>query len=89
MQLWRGKGAARIALTVMLSVLGLASLLIGPVQWLTAGHSWTEMFAGVSVYDATFAVSRLVHMSAVITATILMYRRSVNRYIGAELRSVR
>jgi len=86
LQLWNGRNAARIALTVVLSVLGLLSLLIGPVEWFTAGHQLREALAQLSGYDVTFAASRVVHVVAVIAATVLMYRPSANRHLGGRRR---
>jgi len=82
--LWRGRNAARIALTIGLSVLGLLSLLIAPIEWLTTGRQIGEALRQLSVYDATFAASRVVHVLAVVAATVLMYRPSTSRYLGGR-----
>jgi hypothetical protein len=47
-----------------------------------------EAFRDLSVYDVTFGASRLVHVLAVIFATIFMYQRSANRYITGRTRHV-
>ena len=79
-----GRNAARIALTIGLSVLGLLSLLIAPIEWLTTGRQIGEALRQLSVYDATFAASRVVHVLAVVAATVLMYRPSTSRYLGGR-----
>jgi hypothetical protein len=81
-ELLRGRSSARTALTVLLSVVGLLSLLIGPVEWLAEGHRPTEAFRGTGGYDLTFAASRLLHVLAVLSATVAMYRPTASRYLG-------
>jgi hypothetical protein len=85
LQLLQGRNAARVALTVLLSMFGLLSLLIAPVEWLTAGHQMPEAFRDLSVYDVTFGASRVVHVLAVIFATTFMYQRSANRFISGRM----
>lgn len=80
-QLLRGSNGARLTLTALLSVLGLASLLVGPVQWLADGHAVGDAFRDLHVADALFGASRTVHMVAVVVATVLMYRPAANRYL--------
>ena len=86
-QLLRGRNAARIALTVLLSVFGLLSLLIGPVEWLADGHRTADAFRQLDAYDVTFAVSRLLHVLAVIAATIAMYRSGASRWFSTARRT--
>lgn len=69
LHLLKGSNAARIALTVLLSVLGLASLLIGPIQWLMAGQAPLEALRNLTLPAALFGVSRVVHVLAVLAAT--------------------
>jgi hypothetical protein len=73
-----GRNWARLALTVMLSGLGLLSLVIGPVEWLADGNSLPAAIERMTVLSGTFALSRIVHIVAVPAATVLMYRPAAN-----------
>lgn len=81
-QLLRGRNSARIALTVLLSVLGLLSLLIAPIEWLTEGHPVMDALRHLDAYDVAFRGSRVVHVLAVLVATVAMYRPEASRYIS-------
>lgn len=69
----RGARAARIALTGLLSVLGLASLVVPAVL---------ERAQGGTLYAALdeFGAVRVVHVVLVIVATFAMYTPSANAY---------
>ncbi|MEV1129028.1 hypothetical protein [Agromyces sp. NPDC049794] len=69
----RGSRAARIALTALLSVLGLASLVVPAVLQLAQGGT---LYAALDEFGAV----RVVHVLLVIVATIVMYLPSANAY---------
>jgi hypothetical protein len=82
-QLRRGRNWARLALALGLGVLGTLSLVIGPVQWLADGHSPGDALQDLDVVDALFGASRVLHLSAVLTAMVLMFRPSANAWFRA------
>ncbi len=51
----RGRNWARLSLAVLLGVFGTLSLVIGPIEWLAAGHSLT---AAIQPPPCTRACSR-------------------------------
>jgi hypothetical protein len=81
-QLGRGRGWARIALTVFLGAVGLLSLLAEPFSWWAAGGSTAEFLA--AAHSATLAVVavRMAHVAAVLAALVLMYRPTANAFFG-------
>jgi hypothetical protein len=81
-QLGRGRGWARIALTVLLGGVGLLSLLAEPVSWLAAGGSTAEFLAAVDGTTLAVAAVRIAHVAAVLTALVLMYRPTANLFFG-------
>ncbi len=82
-QLLRGRNWARWALTLLLGVLGTASLLIDPIRWLSEGDELGDTLAAFTVADWLFAASRAVHLGAVGAALVSMFRPAANRYLGA------
>ena len=75
-----GRRWARIALAVVLGIVGTLSLVIEPVSWLSDGNS---LSAAVDDADLTWwaiAVSRTLHVAAVWTAVPLMFTRRANTY---------
>ena len=81
-QLGRGRGWARIALTVLLGGVGLLSLLAEPFSWWAAGGSTTEFLAAADGATLTVVAVRTAHVAAVLTALVLMYRPTVNMFFG-------
>lgn len=79
-RMYRGGNWARIALAVLLGGFGTLSLIIDPIQWIMEGHPVSEAFADMDVYATLFGISRVVHLAAVITACILMFRPDANPY---------
>ena len=69
----RGSRAARIALTGLLSVLGLASLVVPAAIELAGGGT---LYAALDEFGAV----RVVHVLLVILATIAMFTPSANAY---------
>lgn len=70
-----GRNWARIALTVLLTGVGLASLVVPAVQELAGGSGLVEALGG----SVPFAVVRTVHIACVIAASVLMYTPAANR----------
>jgi hypothetical protein len=81
LRLSAGRSWARVTLTLMLSVIGLASLVVDPLLWLAAGHSPAEALRGLTPAGALFGASRVTHVLAVLTATVAMYLPAANRYL--------
>lgn len=81
----RGKNWARIALALLLGGIGLLSLTIDPIQWLMSGKSLWEAFAHADNISILFASSRVLHIIAVISALVFMFKPAANRYFKAGL----
>ncbi|GAA2354627.1 hypothetical protein [Dactylosporangium salmoneum] len=75
-----GRRWARLALAVGLGVLGLLSLVVDPVLWLAHGNSLTALIRESGPVDLLFGASRAVHVAAVLSACLLMFLPSANRY---------
>lgn len=73
-----GSTRARLALTLLLGVLGLGSLLIGPIGWLVDGAP-NPNFRTVEWF---FAASRAVHVAAVLGALAAMYRPAARAWFA-------
>jgi hypothetical protein len=80
-RLRQGRNWARIALAVLYGGLGTLSLVIGPVTWLAEGGSLADATAAADFGSVLFATSRLVHLTAIIVALILMFHPAANSYI--------
>jgi hypothetical protein len=76
----RGRNWARFVLAIGLGVFGTLSIVIGPVSWLAEGHTIGEFLAGADLMLLFFASSRVVHLIAVFTALVLMFRPAANDY---------
>lgn len=77
-QLGRGGGWARVALTVLLGGVGLLSLLAEPVSWWVAGGSPVEFLATANAATLAVVAVRTAHVAAVLAALVLMYRPTAN-----------
>jgi hypothetical protein len=86
-QLLQGRNWARIALAVLYGGFGTLSLVIGPITWLAEGGSLADAIAAADMGSVLFAVSRLVHLGAIIAALILMFHPTTNAYIRATRRT--
>jgi hypothetical protein len=78
----RGSRPARIALTVLLSVIGLGSLVVPAAASLAAGHSIVDSLSDGGRLGWAFAAVRLTHIAAVVVATVLMYTPGANRHVA-------
>jgi len=83
----RGRNWARWCLAVGLGVFGTLSLVIGPIEWLAAGHSLAAAIGHTTLYSGLFAASRIGHTAAVLGALALMFRPAANAYFGGARRS--
>ena len=81
-QLGRGRGWARIVLTVLLGGVGLLSLLAEPFSWWAAGGSTAEFLARADSAMLAAVAVRIAHVAAVLTALVLMYRPTANVFFG-------
>ncbi|TQM09593.1 hypothetical protein [Pseudonocardia kunmingensis] len=75
-----GRNAARWAVAVLLGGVGTASLVIEPVSWLLDGGSPAAFLAGADVPTLLGAGLRVVHVVAVLTALVLMFRPAANAW---------
>lgn len=76
----QGRNWARVALALLLGVVGTLSLVIDPIQWLLAGNSLDTAVADLTLPDLLFATSRIVHLGAVLGAMVSMFRPVANAY---------
>lgn len=74
----RGSRAARIALTGLLSVLGLASLVVPAALALADGSTLSAALGDEGAFGPAFVAVRVAHVLLVILATIAMYTPSAN-----------
>jgi hypothetical protein len=75
-----GKSWARLALAVLLGVIGTLSLVIDPISWLAGGNSLSEVFKEADLLFFLIAPIRIVHLAAVIAALVLMFLPAANTY---------
>ncbi|MEU9103413.1 hypothetical protein AB0D54_03435 [Streptomyces xanthophaeus] len=76
----RGGGWARIGLAVGLGGFGTASLVVEPLRYLLDGGSAAAALSGADALDLVFGASRVLHLAAVLTAVVLMFRPASNAY---------
>jgi hypothetical protein len=69
---------SRWLLAGLLGIVGLATLVIGPVQWLITNGDFTTLHPDATF--ATLAAIRTVHILAVLTAVPLMFTSDANRW---------
>jgi tetrahydromethanopterin S-methyltransferase subunit F len=75
-----GRRWARWALAVLLSVIGLASLVVEPARLLMDGTPFLEAFGGDGELMMGVFVARMLHIAAVLVATAVMFSPSANAY---------
>ncbi|WP_328327003.1 hypothetical protein OHA70_39600 [Kribbella sp. NBC_00382] len=73
-----GRNWSRQLLAVLLGVIGMATLIVGPVVWLLGNGDFSAI--DVSASFVAFAVIRSVHVMAVISGVVLMYQPDANRW---------
>ncbi|SKC67136.1 hypothetical protein [Krasilnikoviella flava] len=69
----RRRRYARTALTVLLSGVGLASMVVPAVAALAAGAGFLDAVGSGGVLAPAFAVVRVAHVAAVVAATVTMF----------------
>ncbi|RRR97319.1 hypothetical protein [Glycomyces terrestris] len=75
-----GRRWARWALAGLLSVVGLASLVVEPARLLMDGTPFLEAFGGDGELMMGVFVARMLHIAAVLAATAVMFSPSANAY---------
>ncbi|SDL58065.1 hypothetical protein SAMN05216298_4350 [Glycomyces sambucus] len=75
-----GRRWARWALAGLLSVIGLASLVVEPARLLMDGTPFIEAFGGDGDLMMGIFVARMSHIAAVLLATAVMFSPSANAY---------
>jgi len=75
-----GRPWARWGLTGLLGVLGTLSLVAAPALWLLRGNALSTAVADAAPVELVFAGSRVVHVAAVLTACVLMFRPAANAW---------
>ncbi|WP_433246160.1 hypothetical protein ACQPYK_44740 [Streptosporangium sp. CA-135522] len=88
-RLRQGRNWARVALTLLLGVFGTLSLVIEPVRWLLEGNSIGQFLADADVMTLAFTASRIVHLTAVLSAVALMFSSASNAYFRSVSRASR
>ena len=78
----RGLQWARTALTVLLTVIGLASLLGPAAMALLGGQTFAEAFSDGGQLGWAFIVVRLAHIACVMVASVLMFTPCANAYFA-------
>ncbi|MEW1635691.1 hypothetical protein AB0469_16610 [Streptomyces sp. NPDC093801] len=79
-QMRRGRGWARIVLTLSLGVAGTASMVVQPVRAWVQGHSLGTALQEAGPMDLVFGASRVLHVAAVLTAVTLMFLPTANTH---------
>ncbi|MFG3339121.1 hypothetical protein [Glycomyces sp. NPDC048151] len=76
----RGRRWARVGLAVLLSVVGLAAMVVPSAMQLADGESLIAAVGGNGDAAVAFFVVRLLHITAVLLATGLMFSSGANAY---------
>jgi drug/metabolite transporter (DMT)-like permease len=79
-RLRRGERWVRLALTVLLGVVGLVSLLAEPISWLIAGGAPASFLAAADAPTVAVVALRAIHVVAVVCALSLVYTPMANRF---------
>ncbi|MFC4997135.1 hypothetical protein ACFPIJ_04770 [Dactylosporangium cerinum] len=75
-----GRRWARLALALVLGIVGTLSLIIEPISWLADGNSLSAVVDDADLTWWAIATSRALHVAAVWAAVPLMFTRSANAY---------
>jgi hypothetical protein len=79
-RLRKGERWVRLALTVLLGVVGMASLLAEPISWLIGGGVPSTFLAAADAPTLAVVALRAIHVVAVVGGLVLMYSPSANRF---------
>jgi uncharacterized membrane protein YidH (DUF202 family) len=74
----QGRNWSRTLLAVALGIVGMATLVAGPIGWLAGDRDFDALDLDAGFF--AFAVIRSVHVMAVIAAIVLMYQPESNRW---------
>ncbi|MET7424004.1 hypothetical protein [Dactylosporangium sp. NPDC005555] len=75
-----GRNWARVALALVLGIVGTLSLVVEPVSWLADGNSLTALADDADLTWWAIAAARGLHIVAVWAAVPLMFTGSANGY---------
>ncbi|MCD0442577.1 hypothetical protein LO763_02925 [Glycomyces sp. A-F 0318] len=78
----KGRRWARVSLVVLLSVIGLAAMVVPAAMELANGEPFMSAVGGDGSFATAFVVVRLAHIAAVLAATALMFSAPANRYFA-------
>jgi hypothetical protein len=78
-----GRRWARLALALVLGIVGTLSLIIEPISWLVDGNSLSAVTGDADLTWWAIAASRALHVAAVWAAVPLMFTASANAYFRA------
>ena len=73
---------ARVALTVLLTGIGLASLVVPAGMAMADGQTFVQAFSDGGHLGPAFVTVRLLHIACVVTASVAMYLPSANRHFA-------
>lgn len=76
----RGHGWARTTLVLGLGAAGTASMVVEPIHAMTEGHTVAAALAEADAMDLAFGASRALHVTAVLSALVLMFLPAANSY---------
>ncbi|MGP3977523.1 hypothetical protein ACTWQF_26625 [Streptomyces sp. 8N114] len=79
----RGRAWARVTLALGLGVVGTASMVVEPLRALAGDETLRTALAEASALDLVFGASRTLHVTAVLTAVVLMFLPAANAYFSA------
>jgi hypothetical protein len=79
-----GQRWARLALALVLGIVGTLSLVIEPISWFADGNSLSAATDDADLTWWAIAASRALHVAAVWTAVPLMFTASANAYFRRE-----
>jgi|1186.fasta_scaffold441812_1 hypothetical protein len=78
--LYSGRDAVRWTVAVVMGLLGTASLVVEPLQWLAAGGSVPDFLAAADGPTIVITVLRAVRVLAVLGALVAMFRPAADRW---------
>lgn len=80
----KGRRWARATLVGLLSVLGMAAMVVPSVLLMVGGAGFVESFGSDGELAAAFLSVRMAHIAAVVAATVLMFTATANHYFRAQ-----
>jgi hypothetical protein len=79
-RLRRGQRWVRLALTGLLGILGMASLLAEPISWVAAGGAPAAFMTAADGPTLVVVALRAIHVVAVVAGLALMYSPTANEF---------